>query len=84
MGTTALTRPSDLNSPTAFTEVLNQVQSEPKHAYSPQNMPPSFPSVKPQHRIKVQKGAIPKARGAYLPVYVRTAHPATTTPKPVL
>lgn len=68
---TALTRPDDLHSPTAFTEVLNQVQSEPKNVYSASNMPPRFPSTKPQHIIKIQKNAIPHGRWDYFPVYVQ-------------
>lgn len=79
-GTTALTRPSDLNSPTAFTEVLNQVQLEPQNKYTSTNMPPSFPSTKPQHILKVQKGAIPKGKDHYLPMYVpRATHSSVTT-----
>lgn len=66
----ALTRPSDLQSPTAFTEVLNQVQSEAKHKYTPTNLPPRYPATAPQHILKLQKNAIPKGRFDYLPVYV--------------
>ncbi|KAL4402805.1 hypothetical protein ACI68E_000579 [Malassezia pachydermatis] len=66
--TTALTRPSDLASPTAFTEVLAQVQEQPESKYSASNMPPSFPSTKPQHILKIQKGAIPHGKFDYFPV----------------
>ncbi|WFD00763.1 hypothetical protein MYAM1_003515 [Malassezia yamatoensis] len=75
--TTALTRPSDLNSPTAFTEVLAQVQSEPQHTYSSSNMPPAFPSKKPQHILTLQKNAIPKGKDHYLPILLQRVNVVT-------
>ena len=68
--TTALTRPDDLASPTAFTQVLEQVHMESQHKYSPSNMPPKFPSTPPQHILKLQKGALPHDKYDYFPAYV--------------
>ncbi|PKI82301.1 hypothetical protein MVES_003773 [Malassezia vespertilionis] len=67
-GTTELAVPSDLDAPTAFTEVLEQVQADPKYVYSAKHLPPRFPSTAPQHILKIQKDAIPHPKGAYFPV----------------
>ena len=63
-----MTRPADLDSPTAFTEVVAQVHAEQKNAYSATNLPPAFPSTKPQHLLKLQKGAVPTGRFEYFPM----------------
>ena len=65
---TDLTRPDDLASPTAFTQVLAQVHNSSEHKYSPKNMPPKFPSTSPQHILKLQKGALPRDKYDYFPV----------------
>lgn len=67
-GTTAVARPADIDSPTAFTEVLAQVHTEKENVYSPTRLPPAFPSTKPQHILKLQKGAVPTARFEYFPM----------------
>lgn len=67
---TTLTVPSDLASPTAFTQVLEQVQVAPENKYSATNMPPKFPSTKTHHVMKLQKDAIPHGKHDYFPVYV--------------
>ncbi|WFD22129.1 hypothetical protein MEQU1_000791 [Malassezia equina] len=65
---TSLTVPSDLASPTAFTQVLEQVQVAPENKYSATNMPPKFPSTKTHHLMKLQKDAIPHGKHDYFPV----------------
>ncbi|SHO76613.1 Uncharacterized protein MSYG_0951 [Malassezia sympodialis ATCC 42132] len=65
---TTLTVPSDLASPTAFTQVLEQVQVAPENKYSATNMPPKFPSTKTHHVMKLQKDAIPHGKHDYFPV----------------
>lgn len=69
--TTSLTVPTDLASPTAFTQVLEQVQMAPENKYSASNLPPSFPSTKTHHVMKLQKDAIPHGKYDYFPVYVK-------------
>lgn len=70
-GTTALTRPTDLESPTAFTDVLAQVHktsdSSAPTFYSSTNLPPRPPFKSPQHILKLQKGAVPHDPFAYYP-----------------
>ncbi|CDU25784.1 related to NADH-ubiquinone oxidoreductase 21.3 kda subunit [Sporisorium scitamineum] len=69
--TTALTRPADLESPTAFTDVLAQVDksSDASSAgfYSTSNLPPRPPFKQPHHILKLQKGAVPHDPHAYYP-----------------
>lgn len=67
---TSLTVPADLASPTAFTQVLEQVQMTAENKYSATNMPPKFPSTKTHHLMKLQKDAIPHGKHDYFPVYV--------------
>ncbi len=66
-GTTALTAPTDLSAPSAFTDVLAQVHASPSVAYSPTNLPPTPPFRKAHHILKIQKGAIPHDEHAYFP-----------------
>jgi len=66
--TTALTRPADLEAPTAFTDVVAQVHKEPQFAYSAKNMPPRFPSKPSHHILHKVPGAIPHNRFDYFPV----------------
>lgn len=68
--TTELTRPDDLASPTAFTQVLAEVQSSPEHKYTSKNMPPKFPAKPVHHILKLQPDAIPHDKYDYFPVYV--------------
>ncbi|PWY99901.1 hypothetical protein BCV70DRAFT_200809 [Testicularia cyperi] len=69
--TTALTRPADLESPTAFTDVLAQVHgasdSSSATHYSTTNLPPRPPFKSPHHILKLQKGAVPHDPHAYYP-----------------
>lgn len=44
------------------------MHAEQKKMYSPTNMPPAFPSTKPQHILKVQKGAVPTGQFEYFPM----------------
>lgn len=70
-GSTALTRPTDLESPTAFTDVLAQVHktsdSSAPTFYSATNLPPRPPFKSPRHILKLQKGAVPHDPFAYYP-----------------
>ncbi|PWN52801.1 21 kDa subunit of NADH dehydrogenase [Violaceomyces palustris] len=67
-GSTSLVRPSDLESPTAFTDVLAQVhKSSENGAFSTSNLPPRPPFTGPQHILKLQKDAVPKSPHAYYP-----------------
>lgn len=72
--TTELTRPSDLDSPTAFTQVLAEAYKDKKHVYNASHLPPRFPSKQPQHILKVTKNSIPKGPHEYFPVYVCTRY----------
>lgn len=69
--TQALTRPADLESPTAFTDVLAQVHKSADPAssgfYSASNLPPRPPFTSPHHILKLQKDAVPKDPHAYYP-----------------
>ncbi len=69
--TTALTRPADLESPTAFTDVLAQVHKSTDASapgfYSSANLPPRPPFKQPHHILKLQKGAVPHDPHAYYP-----------------
>jgi hypothetical protein len=65
--TTALTIPSDLNAPSAFTDVLAQVSKKDENAYSSSRLPPTPPFKKPHHILKIQKGAVPHDPHAYYP-----------------
>ena len=81
---TALTRPADIESPTAFTQVLAEVHSLPEHKYSRSHMPPRFPSKPTKHILKLQEGSIPHGEHDYFPWYVWSraqAHTAKTTPR---
>lgn len=64
---TALTRPTDLSSPSAFTQVLAQVHSPENAAthYSPSNLPPRPPFR--QNQMKKLPGAVPHDPNAYYP-----------------
>ncbi|KAK0549052.1 hypothetical protein OC846_003338 [Tilletia horrida] len=75
-GSTALTVPSDLHAPSAFTDVLKQAHSVPstKSAastssepafYTASNLPPLPPFKRPA--LVKQKGAIPHPEHAYFP-----------------
>ncbi|PWN88496.1 21 kDa subunit of NADH dehydrogenase [Acaromyces ingoldii] len=68
---TALTRPADLNSPSAFTDVLAQVHSPQNAAasvhYTQSNLPPTPPFKGPQHILKKMPGAVPHDPNAYYP-----------------
>ncbi|CAO1613013.1 unnamed protein product [Parajaminaea phylloscopi] len=63
--TTALTTPTDLASPSAFTSVLAQVNGKPELSYSDKKLPPTPPFKRPHHILKIQKGAIPHDPHAY-------------------
>ncbi|PWN22278.1 hypothetical protein BCV69DRAFT_281282 [Microstroma glucosiphilum] len=65
--TTALTIPSDLSSPSAFTDVLAQVSKKDENAYSTSRLPPTPPFKRPHHILKIQKGAVPHDPHAYYP-----------------
>lgn len=65
--TTALTIPSDLSSPSAFTDVLAQVSNKDENAYSSSKLPPTPPFKRPHHILKIQKGAVPHDPHAYYP-----------------
>ncbi|KAK0532861.1 hypothetical protein OC834_000705 [Tilletia horrida] len=71
---TALTVPSDLSSPSAFTDVLAQAHSVPATTssassepgfYTPSNLPPTPPFKRPA--LVKQKGAVPHDPHAYYP-----------------
>ncbi|WFD32049.1 hypothetical protein MSPP1_003091 [Malassezia sp. CBS 17886] len=76
--TTAVTRPADIASPTAFTEVLAQVHSEKQHIYSPTNMPPRYPSTPPSDILKLQKDAVPHPEDAYYPATLQRLNVITS------
>jgi len=65
--TTALTAPSDLSSPSAFTDVLAQAYKSQEVAYTETNLPPTPPFKRPQHILKLQKGAVPHGEHVYYP-----------------
>ncbi|KAE8231295.1 hypothetical protein CF326_g3691 [Tilletia indica] len=73
---TALTVPSDLSAPSAFTDVLKQAHSVPATTssasassqttfYTPSNLPPLPPFKRPS--LVKQKGAVPHDEHAYYP-----------------
>ncbi|KAL9941004.1 hypothetical protein V8E36_000492 [Tilletia maclaganii] len=73
---TALTVPSDLNAPSAFTDVLKQAHTVPATTsssaassepafYTPSSLPPTPPFKRPA--LVKQKGAIPHPEHAYFP-----------------
>lgn len=66
---TALTRPADLSSPSAFTQVLAQVHSPANAAthYSATNLPPRPPFKSAHNILKKNVGAVPHDPNAYYP-----------------
>lgn len=67
---TALTTPTDLAAPSAFTSVLAQVNGKPELSYSQQKLPPTPPFKRPHHILQIQKDAIPRPQHAYFEMWV--------------
>jgi hypothetical protein len=57
---TALTRPSDLSSASAFTDVLAQAHApSAEGAYAPSRLPPTPPFTRPTAILKKNPGDVP-------------------------